>query len=158
MKYEKNQYTEGASVCGFIIAGGFLWWGINDIIDLSWIGILWIGIGIAILSGEIAAIANKKKLRAAVRNAFIDNPNTSVEEICNKTGISKKDVRAIILDLKAQGELQGSFSPHTGQLSPSKSARVEQPAPKPVKFCAACGAELEPDASFCTYCGAKSSN
>jgi len=27
MKYEKNQYSDGFSICTLIIAGAFLWWG-----------------------------------------------------------------------------------------------------------------------------------
>lgn len=155
MKYEKNQYTEGASICGVVIAGGFLWWGISDLIRHHWLGILWAGIGLAILSSEIAAIVNKSKLRDAVQNVFRDNPNTSVDEICDKTGISRKDVRAIILDLKSEGKLQGSFSPQTGELKPSKKQDIEPEEEAKIRFCAGCGAELEPDATFCTYCGSK---
>ncbi len=29
MKYEKNQYSEGISLLGLLLASGFLWWGIS---------------------------------------------------------------------------------------------------------------------------------
>jgi hypothetical protein len=151
MKYEKNQYTEGFSICGLIIAGAFFFWGITTIIAGGWWGIILIGIGIAISLGLIRAIVNKKKLRNTVKYEFESNPNATVEEISKSTGISKKDVQAIILDLKMSGELRGEFSSKTGQLKtvPAETAGK-------TKFCPSCGAHIEKEgAQFCNYCGAE---
>ena len=55
MKYEKNQYVNSFSVCTFIIAGAFFWWGITSLIPFdkwSWWGFISIGIGAAILSSQ----------------------------------------------------------------------------------------------------------
>jgi len=148
MKYEKNQYTEGFSICGLIIAGAFLFWGITTIIAGGWWGIIFIGIGIAISLGLIRAIVNRKKLRNTVKYEFESNPNATIEDISNSTGISKKDVQAIILDLKMSGELRGKFSTKTGQL---KLESIEKQ-----KFCPSCGAHIEKEgAKFCNYCGAE---
>ena len=148
MKYEKNQYTEGFSICGLIIAGAFFFWGISTIIAGGWWGIILIGIGIAISLGLIRALVNKKKLRNAVLYEFESNPNATVEEIGKNTGISKKDVQAIILDLKMSGELRGKFSSKTGQLKAETQTKG--------KFCPSCGAHIEKEgAQFCNYCGAE---
>ena len=108
MKYEKNQYSEGASICGFIIAGGFLWWGFNTLfISVPpfwwWVGFIWLAIGIGIISSQIYALANRSKLRNIVKHEFTAKPNVSIEEIVANTGITIKDVRAIILDLGKRG-------------------------------------------------------
>ena len=151
MKYEKNQYTEGFSICGLIIAGAFLFWGITTIISGGWWGIILIGIGIAISLGLIRAIVNKKKLRNTVKYEFELNPNATVEEISKSTGISKKDVQAIILDLKMSGELRGKFSSKTGQLETVPAGTAGKN-----KFCPSCGAQIEKEgAQFCNYCGAE---
>jgi hypothetical protein len=151
MKYEKNQYTEGFSVCGLIIAGAFFFWGITTIIAGGWWGIILIGIGIAISLGLIRAIVNRKKLRNAVLYEFESNPNASLEDISKNTGISKKDVQAIILDLKMSGELRGKFSTKTGQL---KTVPAETSGK--VEFCPSCGAHIAKEgAQFCNYCGAE---
>jgi len=151
MKYEKNQYTEGFSICGLIIAGAFLFWGISTIIAGGWWGIILIGIGIAISLGLIRALVNKKKLRNTVKYEFESNPNATVEDISNSTGISKKDVQAIILDLKMSGELHGKFSSKTGQLKVVPAETQEKD-----KFCPSCGAHIEKEAAqFCNYCGAE---
>jgi hypothetical protein len=151
MKYEKNQYTEGFSICGLIIAGAFLFWGISTILAGGWWGIILIGIGIAISLGLIRALVNKKKLRNAVLYEFESNPNATIEEISKSTGISKKDVQAIILDLKMSGELRGKFSSKTGQLKAISAEKTEKS-----KFCKSCGAHIEKDgAQFCNYCGAE---
>ena len=151
MKYEKNQYTEGFSICGLIIAGAFFFWGITTILAGGWWGIILIGIGVAISLGLIRAVVNKSKLRNAVKYEFESNPNATVEEISKSTGISKKDVQAIILDLKMSGELRGKFSSKTGQLK-TVSAETTGTA----KFCPSCGAHIEKEtAQFCNYCGAE---
>lgn len=151
MKYEKNQYTEGFSICGLIIAGAFFFWGISTIIAGGWWGIILIGIGIAISLGLIRALVNKKNLRNTVKYEFESNPNATVEDISNSTGISKKDVQAIILDLKMSGELRGKFSSKTGQLKAVPAETTEKD-----KFCPSCGAHIEKEAAqFCNYCGAE---
>jgi len=154
MKYEKNQYTEGVSICGFIIAGAFLWWGISTLMppDVAWWGIIPIAIGIAILSGIIRAILNKKKLRRVVKDEFESNPNASIEELSDKTGISKKDVRAIILDLKASGELKGKFSTKTGKMKVVPPEATQEKG----KVCSTCGTSVSKEtAEYCPYCGSK---
>ena len=121
MKYKRNQYTEGFSICALIIAGMFFYWGFNALVDgfwqlgVDWIALLWFGIGAAILVSQVAALANRSKLKNVVLQEFGQNPNISVEEISNNTGISVRDIRAIILDLKGSGRLKGQFSPQTPQ-------------------------------------------
>ena len=63
MQYKRNQYTEGVSICSFIIAGMFIYWGLNDLIirplwenaEVAWWGWIWLAIGAAI-SGTIQVI------------------------------------------------------------------------------------------------------
>ena len=112
-------------------------------------------IGLAIISGQVASLSNRGRLRSIVRDYFLDNPNASIEEISAKTGITIKDVRAIVLDLKARGELRGKFSSKTGQM---KSVPVEsEPSETPkVSFCPNCGTPVKDEsAMYCAYCGAR---
>lgn len=173
MKYEKNQYSEGFSYCSMIIGGAFLYWGISSLIDHSWIGLLWIGISLSIFSSQYYAIANRSKLRRIVLNEFIHKPNVTLEEIQENTGISIKDIKAIVLDLRASGQLRGTFSETTGQmeLAPETLANLNQgqhvpleqqpvsstneiTAPKAL-FCKECGTKITEnvDAKYCPYCG-----
>lgn len=159
MKYKRNQYTEGASICGFIIAGAFIWWGVSSLIPFNgwwdiW-GFILLGIGLSIIFGQIAAISNKSRLRKAVKYEFESNPNASVDSISQSTSITKKDVQAIILDLKMRGQLRGNFSSKTGEL---KTIPVESPAPEKAaaKFCSSCGTTIKKgEAQYCNVCGAK---
>jgi len=163
MKYEKNQYSEGFSICGLIIAGGFLYWGFNTLINgwdigtwnLWWVGFILIAIGIGIISSQIYALTNRDKLRNIVKNEFQQNPSASIEEIAAATGISIKDVRSIVLDLKGRGELRGKFSSTTGQMKPIEK---QEEAPEPLKgsFCSNCGTPVSKESAvYCAYCGAK---
>ncbi|MBY9004389.1 MAG: zinc-ribbon domain-containing protein [Candidatus Lokiarchaeota archaeon] len=119
-------------------------------------------IGFAIVGGQISAVANRSKLRNVVSHEFSTSPNVSVEEISANTGISIKDIRAIILDLKADGRLRGNFSTSTGE---AKSMEVLQPKPVQVSkppveesnlFCPNCGTPVSRDSAvYCAYCGSK---
>jgi len=167
LTYKRNQYSEGFSICGLIIAGIFIYWGYNSLfegfwfgighhqINLWWMGFIWIFIGLVIISGQIHALSNRNNLRNIVKGYFIDNPNASVEEIAAALGITIKDVRAIILDLKARGELRGKFSTKTGQM---KTVLKDEQIPEPQKhtFCPNCGTPVkEGSAVYCAYCGSR---
>ncbi|MGQ4875271.1 MAG: hypothetical protein ACP6IY_14495 [Promethearchaeia archaeon] len=154
MKYEKNQYSEGFSICSLIFAGIFLYLGIKNIIE-GWDsivgGLILFGIGIAILSSQFIALSNRKKIRNIVKSEFLKNPNATIEDIVKATGISKKDVKAVILDLKASGELIGKFSEKTGELM-TFSLNKE----KDGRYCSNCGTIIEnKGADYCAYCGSK---
>jgi hypothetical protein len=166
MRYERNQYSEGFSICGLIIAGGFLWWGFNTLMTQSWhwwwwSGFILIAIGIAIISGQLYALSNRSKLRNIVKLEFEQNPSVTIEQVSINTGITLKDVRSIVLDLKARGELKGKFSTKTGE-----AKYVEVPSPVKTdlqsevidkgKYCSNCGTPVSKDAAvYCAYCGAK---
>lgn len=160
MKYEKNQYSDGFSICALIIAGAFLYWGITSFIpwnNWSWWGFISTGIGIAILVSQIYALTNRSKLRNVVLAEFRVNPEASVEEIINNTKISQKDVHAIILDLKASGQLRGKFNTTTGQITHLSMPENEAIAEERPKYCSNCGTPISKKdvAKFCAYCGAQ---
>ena len=164
MKYKKDQYINGFSICALIFAGMFFYWGINLLVEsyggsggINWMSFLWIGIGTAILVSQIAAIANRSKLKNVVSHEFEHNPNISVEEISNNTGISVRDIRAIILDLKSSGRLKGQFSTQTGDAKSMLVEKEEEPIiQEHSKFCPNCGTPISKDeAIYCAYCGAK---
>jgi hypothetical protein len=163
MHYERNEYQEGFSICALIIAGIFLWWGFNIIFDdmANWwwlFGFLWIIVGLSIISSQIYRLTNRGKLRNIVKQEFEQNPNISIEMIANNTGITVKDARAIVLDLKARGELRGKFSTKTGEAKHVEiTASDQKPSEEKGKYCANCGTPVkrEGNAVYCAYCGAK---
>ena len=165
MKYKRNQYSEGVSVCAFIIAGILIYWGINDIFSplwtvtlINWWGLVWLGIAAAIIIGQIAAWANKSKLRNAVLYEYEEHPEATIDEIRQNTGISIRDVQAIVLDLKADGLLRGKFSSTTGQMTHADVIKKPQgeASEGKVAYCPNCGtAKTKESAVFCSYCGTK---
>ncbi len=165
MKYKRKQYSEGVSVCSFIIAGILIYWGINEIFvpiwvgsGINWWGFVWLGIAAAIIIGQIAALANKSKLRNAVLYEYEEHPEATIEQISQNTGITIRDVQAIVLDLKGDGLLRGKFSSTTGQLKHAEIIKKPQGevSEGKVVYCPNCGtAKVKESAVFCSYCGTK---
>jgi len=148
MKYKRNQYTEGISVCSFIIAGILIYWGTNDIFvrlltvaSINWWGLVWYAIAAAIIIGQIAAWANRSKLKNAVLYEYEEHPEATIEEISQSIGITIKDVQAIVLDLKADGLLRGKFSSTTGQMTHAEVIKKPE------------GQVLEGKVAYCPNCG-----
>ena len=167
MKYEKNQYSEGVSICSLIIAGMFVYWGLNDLVirplaenrGVSWWGFIWLGIGASIAVGQVAAWLNRSKLRNAVLYEYETNPTATIEDISQKTGITFRDVQAIVLDLKARGLLRGKFSSTTGEMKhvdvTTANPPIETKEDK-VSYCPNCGtAKVKGTSVYCSYCGTK---
>ena len=161
MRYKKNQYSEGIQICSLIIAGAFIYWGFDDILTDPWFWtMISLLIGFSILLQQIYALTSRGKLRNVVKTEFASNPNITVEQICANTGFSRKDVKDIILDLKAGGWLRGNFSTTTGQVNivsppPQKIQETPEPSDEKPAFCMSCGTSVENDATFCAYCGSK---
>ena len=163
MKYEKNQYSEGFSFCALIIAGIFLYWGFNNLFGgsfsfLWWFGFIWIAIGLSIISSQIYKLTSRSKLRNVVKLEFEDNPTASIEQIATNAGITAKDARAIVLDLKARGELRGKFSTKTGEAKHVEVVSSDQPSSQEKGlYCPNCGTSVkrEGTAEYCAYCGSK---
>jgi len=167
MKYEKNQYSEGVSICALIIAGMFVYWGLNDLVikpltesrGVVWWGFIWLGIGISIAASQVAAWLNRSRLRNAVLYEYESNPTAAIEDISQKTGITFRDVQAIVLDLKARGLLRGKFSSTTGEMKhvdvTTANPPIETKEDK-VSYCPNCGtAKVKGTSVYCSYCGTK---
>ena len=159
MKYIRNQFIIAGSFLWwgitFIVAGALLWWGVT-VLQWSWSGFLVIGIGVAILSSQIVAVANRSKLRRVVLQEFQTIPDASTEDVSMRTGISRKDVRAIILDLKASGQFIGKFSTKTGQIKHVSIQKEPVSSEERGKYCYNCGTPISKEsAQYCAYCGAK---
>ena len=159
MKYMRNQFIIAGSFLWwgitFIVAGALLWWGIT-VLQLSWAGIFTIAIGVVILSIPIVARANRSKLRGVVLQEFQTSPDASIKDVGMRTGISRRDVQAIILDLKASGQFIGKFSTKTGQFKHIPIQKEPVSSEEGRKYCQYCGTPISKEsAQYCAYCGAK---
>jgi len=72
------------------------------------------------------------------------------------SGISRKDIRAIILDLKASGQLRAKFNSETGQVKRIVPTETEPTVGERSKYCSNCGTPITKEsAQYCAYCGGK---
>ena len=62
----------------------------------------------AIILEQIGVKINHRALRKIVRFEYEDNPEATLEEISNKTGLSIRDIQGIRMDLMKQGERLGN--------------------------------------------------
>ncbi len=153
---KKKQIKEKAPFLGFFIAGALIFMGVSIINPLNFNsmlnlrGLIPFGIGLAIIGTIVVTLSNKSRLRRTVKYEFESNPNSSGDTVSQSTGITRKDVQAIILDLKKRGELRGSFSSKTGEL---KVIPVESPTAE--KCCPSCGSTIskDPEDAYCVWCG-----
>ena len=156
---KRNQYSEGFSICALIIAGAFFLWGITSFTpwdEWSWWGFISIGIGTAILVSQIYAITNRSKLRHVVLSELQENPEATIDDVSKSTGITRKDINAIVLDLKASGQLKAKFNTSTGQIKYLSIPEKEVISGEAAKYCSNCGTPITKDAAqYCAYCGAK---
>jgi hypothetical protein len=156
MKYIRNQFVRTGSIMWWVfmlIIGSAALWGGITVLQWSWAGIFTIIIGVAILYRLIIATANRDKLRRIVMHEF----ETSSESTINRsTGISRRDVRAIILDLKSSGRFIGQFSTKTGQIQYVSSHNGLKSLEEEINYCQNCGNPISDESDqFCAYCGAK---
>ena len=87
---------------------------------------------------------------------FEVNPESSIKDVKIATGISRRDVRAIILDLKSSGQFIGQFSTETGQIKYMASQEVQNSLEEKIKYCESCGTPVSEESDqYCSYCGAK---
>jgi predicted transcriptional regulator len=103
-------------------------------------------------------LLNRSKLRNAVLYEYEEHPEATIEQISQNTGVTIKDVQAIVLDLKADGLLRGKFSSTTGQMIHVDVMKKSegQVSEGKVAYCPNCGtAKVKESAVFCSYCGSK---
>ena len=159
MKYIRNQFVRTGSLMWWIfilIIGSAALWGGITIFQWSWAGIFPIIIGVAILYRTIVATANRRKLRRIIIHEFERSPESSIKDITWKTGISRRDVRAILLDLKSSERFIGQFPTKTGEMQYITNYNEVNSLEEEVNYCQNCGNPISDKSDqYCFYCGAK---
>jgi len=112
-------------------------------------------VGAVILTAQTLGATNRSKLRSLVLNELQTCPNCSVKDIRQSTGITKGDVRAIIIDLKAEGLFSDAFSKKTGQVEHGSVQEEPIDSKEIIQYCHNCGSPVSKDSDqYCSYCGA----
>lgn len=184
-KYTKNQYSDGFSICGLIIGAIFVYAGISDLFGhgwfgwVWWLGFIWLGIGGSIIFGNFMALYNRDRLKNLVQTEVTRSKTTSVHAIAKATGITEKDVRHILMDLKLEGKLFAHYDKDTGEIkgvhapvqghggtevarpvafphpSPAPLPEVKSASGKTRRYCPFCGNLASESAKFCSMCGSE---
>ncbi|MFX0077541.1 MAG: hypothetical protein ACFE96_19015 [Candidatus Hermodarchaeota archaeon] len=136
----------------FITASASIIWGII----LFPYGIPLIFVGAVILTAQTLGANNRSKLRRIVLHELQMNPDASLKEIQKSTGITKGDVKAIMIDLKAEELFTDTFSKETGRVKHG-SVQKEAIGHREInKYCHNCGTAISSELDqYCAYCGSK---
>ncbi|MFO7796961.1 MAG: hypothetical protein R6W84_12500 [Promethearchaeia archaeon] len=155
MQYRKRNRYKTLSILLLFIAGALFIWGIYIFINWSlksWGGWFLIAVGLTIVGYELFALQNRERFKNKVILEFKSDPNVSVEEIAQKTGIPREDLRDIIFDLRGSGKIKGLFSSKSGHF---KSYPVKEVLKNKTKYCPRCGVYTDESSIYCPYCGSE---
>jgi len=155
MQYRRKKHHEVFSILGIFFAGILFIWGIYIFLNwslTSWGGWVLIILGLLMISYELYAFQNRVSLRNEVILEFEDNPSASLDDIAQNTGISRDNLRDIVLDLRGSGKMRGLFSTESGHFEtfPVKEAQNIRN-----KYCPRCGASTTQTSVYCAYCGSR---
>lgn len=154
MRYKRKDLEETSVKIALVIAGALIFYGIYVIIAFSWLNpgvYISFGIAAAIILYEVWRTRYISKIKEDVFLKFEQNPDASINDIAQTTGLSKENLRDIILDLRGSGRLMGEFSDETGFL---ETAPVKEKEQDYERYCPHCGAKYRKDNStYCVYCG-----
>ena len=112
----------------------------------------------------------KYKYQQVVKNAIIQRNfegTHKLEHIALEIGMRPKDILRVLVDLRAKGIVQYSFSSETGEIVLGKAIiytpaneyvppakKLETPLPTEGKnFCVYCGHKIEASGKYCPNCG-----
>jgi hypothetical protein len=156
MNYIKNHY---------VITGSYFWWFMAFLTggsSIIWGFILWpyaialIFVGGVILTVQTLGALDRSKLRRIVLQELQTSPKASINELRTSTGITKGDLRAIILDLKADRLFNDTTSTNAVQVE-REPIQVQPVMTQEIStYCPNCGSPLSGESDqYCSYCGTK---
>ncbi|MHA1593659.1 MAG: zinc-ribbon domain-containing protein [Candidatus Baldrarchaeia archaeon] len=139
----RRLHYHGEYLSEFGAAVMFLVWGL-----LSWFadfpGTSWFVVLAAFLFVDmVRKYYEDRKIKNLVLNTITTYKTVSLESLARELRIRIKDLRRVILDLRAEGLLKAEFDVNTGILRIIEEQR----------FCPYCGSYVPPGASFCPKCG-----
>jgi len=113
-------------------------------------------IGFVILIVQTLGATNRSKLRRIVLHELQTSPNASINEIRTRTGITKGDIQAIIIDLKAERLFNETFSTKTEQIEHLSIQEEPIGSEDIIQYCPNCGSPVAKESDkYCSYCGAE---
>ena len=156
MNYIRNHYVITGSLfwwfIAFLTASASIFWGIA----LLPYAIPLLIVGVVIITAQTLGAKNRSKLRNLVLHELPTNPNASIEHIKSSTGITKGDIRAIIIDLKGSGLFKDTFSKKAGQMEHESIPEEPVGSKEIILYCPNCGSPVSNESDQnCSYCGAE---
>lgn len=143
------------SILGLFFAGILFIWGIYILVNwsiASWGGWFLIVLGLVIIGYELYSLQYRASLMSEVILEFEDNPSASLDDIAQRTGMSRDNLRDIVLDLRGSGKIRGLFSSETGNF---ETFPVKESQDIRNKYCPRCGASRTQSSVYCVYCGTR---
>ncbi|MEA2069816.1 MAG: PCI domain-containing protein [Asgard group archaeon] len=161
---------------------GFIIWGVLAVIFPRTPGSYWMFIPGGILTIiAISNIINYRYNREKIIGALKSYKTVNLDQLAKELNMKKDEVKEIIVDLRAQGEIKASFDPESGDVvvlavrghlvseptpgqapeelprSPAEQIAEDEKSLKEIKsqgYCPYCGSRIRSSDKFCINCGA----
>ncbi|MHA1650691.1 MAG: hypothetical protein ACTSYB_10900 [Candidatus Helarchaeota archaeon] len=162
MGSHKREYESDIAIVFFMGIAFIIFAAISQIpIFMSWIGwgIWMLFPGVIMIFISIGLFYQNRQLQRKVLRAITSGDyggRVKLDEIAADYDLSPGDMRRLLTDLRARGELKISFDPKTGEiiLPYITIGSTVQTIPNGIIYCTFCGLQLSKDAYYCPGCGA----
>jgi len=147
----KRKYKPGYELYSSLIVGLiFIIWGILSYFEI-FAGSIWIAFaGFWIFGTSAAILLSRGSVLKTVLYSLKSYKRVKLDQLAKELDMKPEDLRAAIVDLRAEGKINVRFDPETGEIIVGEGLE-EVKASK--KFCQYCGEPVPETARFCPSCG-----
>ena len=145
-RYKTEYQFYSSMVVGLIL----ILWGISSYFNI-FPGSIWIAFGgIWILGSAIATMLSRRSILKTVLYSLKSYKQVKLEDLAKELNMRPDELRAAIVDLRAEGKINVRFDSETGEIIVGEGVvKVRETK----RFCQYCGESVPETARFCPSCG-----
>ena len=149
-KYKPEYKIYSSIMVGLI----FIVWGVLSYFEI-FPGSIWIAFaGFWIFGTSVATLLSRESVLKTVLYSLKSYKRVRLEQLAKELDMRPDELRAAIVDLRANGKINVRFDPETGEVIVGEEIEkvketkrfcqyCGEPVPEPVRFCPSCGSYIE---------------